>query len=326
MEQETEEKLSLGQGIAGRVIQNNAPLAINNVKEDATLSDEEKAIYVEDSYLSVPMSIRERVVGSLNVASKITGGSFDSQDMELLATISTQASIAIEYADVSNKLQKYSDEVVKSLTLIIEARDPFVRAHSEAVCKYAASIAKEMALPQNEIETIATPAILHDIRKIGIKEGILLKPESELNSDEFRDIKNHPFIGIQILKSLNFLSPIISLVYHHHEMYDGTGYPDGLVGEKIPNGARIITVADVFDKMVTSRGSYVGMSDEEAMTVLRRGAGKKFDPTAVEAFIRIHSIVRRDEMERGRLRKRDVREDGKKEIQIGSHSIWDRYS
>lgn len=326
MEQEKEEKLSLGQGIAGRVIQNNAPLAINNVKEDATLSDEEKAIYIEDSYLSVPMSIRERVVGSLNVASKITGGSFDSQDIELLATISTQASIAIEYADVSNKLQKYSDEVVKLLTLIIEARDPFVRVHSEAVCKYAVSIAKEMGLPQDEVESITMAALLHDIGKIGIKEGILLKPESELNSDEFRDIKNHPFIGIQILKSLNFLSPIISLVYHHHEMYDGTGYPDGLVGEKIPNGARIITVADVFDKMVTSRGSYVGMSDEEAMTVLRRGAGKKFDPMAVEAFIRIHSIVRRDEMERGRLRKRDVREDSRKEIQIGSHSIWDRYS
>ncbi|MEK7813818.1 MAG: GAF domain-containing protein, partial [Candidatus Desantisbacteria bacterium] len=326
MEQEKEERLSLGQGIVGRVIQNNVPLIVNNVKEDITLSDDEKAIYVEDSYLSVPMSIRGKVVGSLNVSSKITGGGFDLQDMELLSTISTQASIAIEYADVSNKLQNHGNEVVKLLTMIIEARDPFVRSHSDAVCKYATGIAKELGLPQDEIETITKAALLHDIGKIGIKEGILLKPESELNSDEFRDMKNHPFIGIQILKSLNFLSPIISLVYHHHELYDGSGYPDGLVGEKIPNGARIITVADVFDKMVTSRGSYVGMSDEEAMTALRRGAGKKFDPMAVEAFMRIHSIVRREEIERGRLRKRDVREEGKREIQVGSHTIWDRYA
>ncbi len=326
MEQEKEEKLSIGQGIVGRVIQNNVPLMVNNVKEDTTLSNDEKAIYVEDSYLSVPMSIRGRVVGSLNVSSKITGGSFDLQDMELLSTISTQASIAIEYADVSNKLQNYSDEVVKLLIMIIEARDPFVRSHSDAVCKYAVGIAKEIGLPQDEIETITRAALLHDIGKIGIKEGILLKPESELNSDEFRDIKNHPFIGIQILKSLNFLSPIISLVYHHHELYDGSGYPDGLIGEKIPFGARIITVADVFDKMVTSRGSYIGMSDEEAMTALRRGAGKKFDSAAIEAFMRIHSIVRREEIERGRLRKRDVREEGKREIQIGSHTIWDRYA
>ncbi len=326
MEQEKEEKLFMGQGIAGRVIQNNTPLIINNVKEETTLSDEEKAIYVEDSYLSVPMSIRGKVVGSLNVSSKITGGGFDLQDMELLSTISAQASMAIEYAEVSGKLQYYGDEVVKLLTMIIEARDPFVRSHSDAVCKYATAIAKELRLPQDEIESITRAALLHDIGKIGIKEGILLKPESELNSDEFRDIKNHPFIGIQILKSLNFLSPIISLVYHHHEMYDGSGYPDGLAGEKIPNGARILTIADVFDKMVTSRGSYVGMSDEEAMTALRRGAGKKFDPMAVEAFIRIHSIVRREEMERGRLRKRDVREEVKREIQIGSQTIWDRYS
>ncbi|MFH1098021.1 MAG: GAF domain-containing protein [Candidatus Desantisbacteria bacterium] len=326
MEQEKEEKISIGQGIAGRVIQNNAPVVINNVKNDPTLSDEEKAIYVEDSYLGVPMSIRGKVVGSLSVASKITDTGFDSQDVELLTTISSQAAIAIEYADVSNKLQKYSDEVIKLLTLIIEARDSFVRTHSDAVCKYATAIAKELGLPQDEIDTIARAALLHDIGKIGIREGILLKPETELNSDEFREMKNHPFIGVQILKSLNFLAPIISLVYHHHELYDGSGYPDNLVGESIPNGARIIAIADVFDRMVTSRGSYTGMSDEEATIVLRRGAGKKFDPMAVEAFIRIHSIVRREEMERGRLRKRDVRDEGRKEIQVGSNTIWDRYA
>ena len=326
MEQEKEEKLSLGQGIAGRVIQNNTPVVINNVKDEPSLSDEEKAIYVEDSYLSVPMSIRGKVVGSLSVASKITDTGFDPQDVELLTTISSQAAIAIEYADVSNKLQKYSDEVTKLLTLIIEARDSFVRTHSDAVCKYATAIAKEMGLPQDEIDTINRAALLHDIGKIGIREGILLKPETELNSDEFRELKNHPFIGVQILKSLNFLAPIISLVYHHHELYDGSGYPDGLAGESIPNGARIISIADVFDKMVTSRGSYTGMSDEEATIVLRRGAGKKFDGVAVEAFVRIHPIVRREEIEKGRLRKRDVRDEGRKEIQVGNQTIWDRYA
>jgi response regulator RpfG family c-di-GMP phosphodiesterase len=109
-------------------------------------------------------------------------------------------------------------------------------------------------------------------------------------------------------------------------MYDGTGYPDGLSGENIHIGARILAVADTFDNMVTSKGSYIGLSDEEAIGILRKNSGKKFDPIVVEAFIRIHPVVRREEIEKGRLKKREIREEGKKEIRIGTHTVWERYT
>lgn len=325
MEQEREEKLASGQGIAGRVIQTQQPLMINNLPEDTTLTEDEKNIYIEKSYLSVPLAMRKKTVGALNVCSKLNETLFNEQDIEVLSTISEQSSIIIEYAKLYQDVQKHSMETLRALSLIIETRDPFTKGHSDAVAKYAVEIGKELNLSKEDIKTLETAALLHDIGKIGVKEGILLKTEKELNIEEHREIRNHPFLGTQMLKPLEFLKEVMPIIYHHHERYDGNGYLDGLAGEKIPLLARILRVADTFDAMTSSRSFRESRTDEEAVEELRDQSGKEFDPKVVNAFLKIHPIIRKDALEKARKEKEKKKKEGKAPAPIGEHKVWERY-
>ncbi|MEW6620628.1 MAG: GAF domain-containing protein [bacterium] len=325
MEQEREEKLTPGFGIASRVIQTNHPFLINNLPEDTTLSEEEKNIYIEKSYLSVPLNIRKKTVGALTISSKLNESFFNEQDIEVLTTISEQSSIVIEYAKLYQNLQRHSMDTLRTLSLVIETRDPFTKGHSEAVAKYAVAIGKELNLSNDALKTLEVSALLHDIGKIGIKESILLKTEKELSIDEHREIRNHPFLGSQILRPLEFLKDVIPIVYHHHERYDGTGYLDGLADEKIPLLARIIAVADTFDAMTSTRAFRESVSDEEAIEELKDQSGKQFDPKVVEAFLKIHPILRKDALEKARREKEKKKKEVKSTTPVGEHKIWERY-
>ena len=137
-----------------------------------------------------------------------------------------------------------------------------------------------------EVDIVRNASILHDVGKIGIKEDILKKP-GRLTEEERREMEYHPFIGTKILQSVKLLEPVMPLVYHHHERFDGTGYPDGLRGEEIPFGARIISVADAFESMTSDRPYRKALPLEEAMAELRYGAGRQFDPRVVEAFMKL---------------------------------------
>jgi len=323
LEQEREEKLAVGHGIAGRVIQTNTPLMINNLSEDTTLTDEEKNIYVEKSYLSVPLNIRKKTVGALTVATKINDTYFNEQDIDILSTISEQSCIVIEYAKLYQDVQKHSLETLRALSLVIETRDPFTKGHSDAVAKYAVEIGKELKLSQENLKTLEMAALLHDIGKIGIKESILLKTEKELSIDEHREIRNHPFLGAQILKPVEFLRDVIPIIYHHHEKYNGEGYLDGLAGEKIPFLARILALADTFDAMTSSRSFRESKSDEEAIEELKDQSGKQFDPKVVEAFLKIHPIIRKEAIEKQKKEKK--KQEGKTPTPVGEYKVWDRY-
>jgi HD-GYP domain-containing protein (c-di-GMP phosphodiesterase class II) len=143
-----------------------------------------------------------------------------------------------------------------------------------------------MGLSPEEVDVIRHASILHDVGKIGIREKILKKP-GLLTEEERREMEYHPFIGTRILQSVKLLEPVMPLVYHHHERYDGTGYPDGLKGEEIPLGSRIIAVADAFESMTSDRPYRKALPLEEALAELRRGAGRQFDPRVVEVFLRL---------------------------------------
>lgn len=326
MEQEREEKLELGQGIAGRVIQTNTPLMINNLPEDTTLTEEEKNIYIEKSYLSVPLNIRKKTVGALNVSTKLNDAPFNEQDVDILSTISEQSSIVIEYARLYQDVQRHSMDTLRALSLVIETRDPFTKGHSDAVARYAVELGKELNVSKEELKTLEIAALLHDIGKIGIKESILLKTDKELSIDEHREIRNHPFLGAQILRPLEFLKDVIPIIYHHHERYDGEGYLDGLAGEKIPFLARILCVANAFDAMTSSRAFRESKPDDEALEELKDQAGKQFDPKVVEAFLKIHPIIRKDALEKIRREKEKKKREGKKPTAIGEHTVWERYT
>ncbi len=173
-----------------------------------------------------------------------------------------------------------------ALVSTIEAKDCYTRGHSERVTDIAVSIAKELGFPEHEQELIRYACQLHDIGKIGIRDHILNKLGA-LEQDEWDEIKHHPTTGADIVKSLGFLEKGILFIKHHHERYDGNGYPEGLKMEDIPLGARIIAVADSFDAMTSDRAYRKAKSVDEAILELKENAGKQFDPQVVEAFLRV---------------------------------------
>lgn len=176
---------------------------------------------------------------------------------------------------------------IKVLAHAIDARDHYTHSHSENVAKYAVLVAEEMHLPVEQIEMIREACELHDLGKIGVEDSILGKP-SALNEKEWENIRRHPLIGAQILEPLTFLGGVIDLVKQHHERYDGTGYPQGLKGEDILLGARIINLVDAYEAMRSAR-SYrkQPISREDAIEEIKKNSGTQFDPKVVEAFLKV---------------------------------------
>lgn len=177
-------------------------------------------------------------------------------------------------------------ETVQALSKALEAKDPITSGHAERVSKYAIDIARELKLSEAKIDRIRYAALLHDIGKIGIADGILKKPGS-LSEDEFDNIKKHPVIGYEILKDIDFLRDVARIIRYHHERYDGTGYPDRLKGKEVPIESYILAVADAFDAMTHDRPYRKALSVEEAAAVISREAGWQFHPEVAKAFLRI---------------------------------------
>jgi len=179
-----------------------------------------------------------------------------------------------------------AENVIFALARAIEAKDRYTEHHTERVGAYAQAIAKKVGLPVEYQQALLKAGILHDVGKIGIRESILLKP-GPLTPEEFNEQKAHPVIGEQICRSLKSIAHLLPIIRHHHERFDGKGYPDGLRGEEIPIEARILAVADAYDAMTTDRPYRARLSEEKAIEILRKGAGEQWDPRMVEVFIGI---------------------------------------
>ncbi len=184
------------------------------------------------------------------------------------------------------EIRQMNEELLGLLANVIDFRDPYVYNHSEQVASYAVAIAQEMGLSAARIKLLHQAAICHDLGKIGIPEAILNKP-GRLTEEEFQRVKAHVRIGAELLESSHVLHRLIPGVRHHHERWDGRGYPDRLSGEEIPLEARILAVADAVETMASDRPYKRGMSPEQILEELRRCAGTQFDPQVVEAFIRV---------------------------------------
>ncbi len=186
---------------------------------------------------------------------------------------------------------------IASLAAAIDERDPYTRGHSERVTDYSLAISDEMGLDSKKREIVHIAALLHDIGKIGIDDDILRKP-SGLNKSEYMVIKQHPGKGANIMSPIKQLKKIIPSMRHHHERYDGEGYPDGIKGEKIPMPARIIAVSDTFDAMTSDRPYQVAMDDEEVVALIQSWAGTRFDPQVCKAFVKAYQKNRIKGMKR----------------------------
>lgn len=191
-----------------------------------------------------------------------------------------------ELTETNEKLEQAYLDMVETLRFTVEAKDSYTRGHSDRVSEYSVLIGQKVGLPENQIKTLRVGGLFHDIGKIGIPDSILLKP-SKLTDDEYSEIKNHPSIGAHILGSATIFQDIIPIVKHHHEKFDGRGYPSGLKGEEIPYLARIAAIADTFDAM-TSRRSYRNALDlQYVKDEIKRCEGTQFDPQLAEAFLEI---------------------------------------
>ncbi len=191
----------------------------------------------------------------------------------------------IEALKASERLRRTNLETILTLVRTIEARDIYTKGHSEGVAYYATKIAKYLGFDKSRLEKLRHAALLHDIGKIGIPDVVLLKPR-KLSKEEWYIIKQHPQLGYLILKEMKLLRDIAIWVKHHHERWDGKGYPDGLAGEDIPLESRILAVADALEAMLSDRPYRKALSFEEAKEKLKEGAGTQWDPAIVKAAIR----------------------------------------
>lgn len=183
-------------------------------------------------------------------------------------------------------LQKLYMSTVESLALAIDAKDHYTREHIQRVKVFAVAVATEMGLSGEDLRAIETGAVLHDIGKIATPEHILTKP-GKLTSDEFEKVKNHPDTGAKILEPVDHPTLVVGAVRSHHEKWNGSGYPDGLAGENIPLGGRILAVADVYDALTSDRSYRKGWPQQKAVEYIRDNAGSHFDPAVVQAFLNV---------------------------------------
>lgn len=238
------------------------------------------------SYIVFPLKTSNGVLGTLNLVRMKDTGSFSNVELEIINVLSSQASVAIENARLYQNLRDNYLKTISGFALAVEAKDKYTHGHSENVMKYTIVLAKHLGLSAREMEQIKYAGLLHDIGKIGIEEGILNKP-GKLTREEFEQIKRHPDLGARILANVPFFESLIPLIRHHHEHYNGGGYPDGLKGEQIPYGARILSVADAFEAMTSDRTYRKAMPREMAFNILINERSRQFDPSIVDAFIDI---------------------------------------
>ena len=177
-------------------------------------------------------------------------------------------------------------EAAAALIGPLQARDPLIVDHLRAVSLLASRLGARMSLDPHQLEVLDLGGLLHDLGKIGIPDHILQKP-GRLTDEEYGVIRRHPVLGAEMLQSVEELAPVVSVVRHHHERYDGRGYPDGLGGERIPLMARVVSVADAFDSMIRDRPYGYGISREAALEEVERNSGTQFDPRAVRALLEL---------------------------------------
>ncbi len=241
--------------------------------------------------IGVPLAESDNLFGWLVALNHFDGGQFVTVEASLLGSVGAILGIHSGNLDLYRQQSELLAGVVRALTSAIDAKDPYTRGHSDRVARIALRLAHEMGYDPKTYKTIYFSGLLHDIGKIGINDAVLRKP-GKLSESEYEHIKQHVTIGHRILVDLKKLDDVLPVVLHHHESWDGQGYPRRLATENIPQQARIVAVADAYDAMGSDRPYRKGLPDEKIDEIFHAGSGKQWDPEVVAAFFRARSALR----------------------------------
>ncbi len=277
--------LDRSSNLLARVAQSGQPL----ISQDAArlnLNPQNIIIrkYQPQAIVILPLTAQGRVIGILAADRPEGDEMVTSMDRDYLGVFANQVALAIENARMYRDLKESFLSTVKSLAQALEAKDAYTRGHSERVTTYAVRLATRLQMPGEEVEMLQRLGMLHDVGKIALDRQILNKP-GKLTNDDMEMVHQHPIWGESIIQPLKLSKREMAIVRHHHERYDGLGYPDGLAGQAIPLPARVISVADAFDAMTSDRPYRNAMGLRDALHELEAGSGSQFDPVVVEAFM-----------------------------------------
>ena len=271
--------------LAGSVALTGRSLQINDVAKDPRhfKKADKRAKFETRNMVVCPVINKGKVIGVLQAINKVDHG-FITEDLQLLETLSNQVAIAIENAQLYEKQRRNFFQTAEALAEAIEVRDLYTGGHSKRVKDFSFAIGSRMGGDREMLEDVKLAAVLHDIGKIGIDDCVLRK-QGKLNQQEFEVMKKHPEMGYEILKHIEDLRAVTLGMRHHHEKFDGSGYPMGLKGEEIPLISRIIAVADTFDAITSTRPYRKGHTGDFAIDEIREWSGRQFDPKVVKAFL-----------------------------------------
>jgi len=241
-----------------------------------------------DSIMAIPLKIRSMVFGILILIVRDGKHYFDEKELYFLNFLAEKASFLIENLALYENIYQNLFSTLYAFVETIEARDPYTKEHSTRVTSYAVSIARDIRCSQEEIDMLNISGNLHDIGKIGIPDNILLKP-GRVTEGEYEVIKKHPIIGSNIIAHFGMWTDEQKIIRHHHERWDGNGYPDKLKGEEIPFLSRILSVADVYDALTSDRSYRKRLQENVAVGMIKENRGGQFDPKIVDVFLKLHN-------------------------------------
>ena len=276
--------LKSGEGVAGKAFASGQAIFISNPSGDSRYLESGSAS--SEPFISIPLLVKSKPIGVLNLHATGAPEPFNDDDMKFLNILAGEAAVVLHNLDLFENLETFYLEMVKTLARAVDSKDAYTHDHSDRASHKARKLAGELKLPEQTARYIEYAALLHDIGKIGIDEAILLKP-GNLTPEEYEVMKKHPIIGHQILAPVKFLGPVAQMVLYHQEWYNGQGYPEGLKGEAIPLGARIVAVIDAWDAMTSDRPYRKALGRDIAVAELRKGSGTQFDPNVVNAFLKL---------------------------------------
>jgi len=278
--------VKMGENISGWVAKTGKPLLIRDIEDDPRFQRSNRPQYESNSLLSVPLVVGGRVVGVVNVTNKVTLLPFTEDDVDILKLLSDRVTTVLGKVRQYEGIKTEFNSICTSLKSLIDARRIGSNKRGEELTGWVVELAQGLGLEEGDVALLRYVSRIYDVGMVRVGERILRK-RGGLGASEYESVKQHPREGVDIVGPIEFMEQVKQVIMHHHERYDGGGYPDGLRGSEIPIGARILAVVDAYGSMLSERPYRPAMTGEEAAQELRKCSGSQFDPAVVDRFIEV---------------------------------------